>query len=95
MRWGMHKWFLVGMFLAAVICGLLIVMVETMGAAVTVGVAYLLVSSFLLWIYFRRREDQRIIWCSRELRCKWPTDPTLRLRRAAPVSRRAVLVALD
>jgi Na+-driven multidrug efflux pump len=91
----MHKWFLAGMLLAAAITVVLVLIVETVGAAAAVVVAYLAASSVLVWMYFRRRGDQHISWRSRELRCRWPTDATLR-RCAAPVPHRhAVLMAFD
>jgi hypothetical protein len=97
MRWGMHKWFLAGMFASGVITVLLALIVETVGAAAAMVVAYLVVSSFLLWLHFRRRGSSSIAWRSRELRCKWPHDATLRLRRTAqpPPRRSGVLVAID
>jgi hypothetical protein len=95
MRWGMHKWFFGGMLLSGVITFALFLLVESFGAALGIGIGYFVVSSLLVWIWFRRRDDRRITWCSRELRCKWPTSQSLRFRRIAPPRRAAVLLAID
>jgi membrane protein implicated in regulation of membrane protease activity len=95
MRWGMHLWFLSGMLLSGVITFLLFLMVLSIEAAVAVFIGYVVVSSLLLWCWFRRRGDRRLNWRSRELRCKWPTNPSLRFRRIAPPRRAAVLLAID
>jgi O-antigen/teichoic acid export membrane protein len=95
MRWGMHKWFLGGMLLSGVISFLLFLMVESFGAAVGIFIGYVVVSSLLLWVWYRRRGDRRIVWRSRELRCKWSTSQSLRFRRIAPPRRAAVLLAID
>ena len=97
MRWGMHKWFLLGMFASAVITTLFAIMIESVGLSIAVVVLYLLVSSALLFLYFRRRHVMGTDFRSRELRCKWAKDLSMRARRAPqPAPRRtSALLALD
>jgi len=97
MRWGMHKWFLAGMLASGVITVLLVLMAQSVAVSAVVVIAYLIVSAGLLHVYFRRRAGRSFGFRSRELRCKWPRDVSLRQRRTAePVPRRAaMLLAID
>ena len=97
MRWGMHKWFLLGMFASAAVTTLFAIMIESVGVSIAVVLLYLVVSSVLLFIYFRRRSVLCTSCRSRELRCKWAKDLSMRARRVAqPAPRRAAaLLALD
>jgi hypothetical protein len=97
MLWGAHKWFLAGMVVSGIITVLLALIVQSFGAAVAVIVAYVVVSSVVLYMFYRRRGDRSIAWRSRELRCKWPTDVSMRFHRVSPpVTRRAaMLLAMD
>jgi hypothetical protein len=86
----MHKWFLVGVATSWLVLVPIIVIACMFNLSpIEVGI-FLVLTLSALHACFRRRAGRGRVCRSRELRCRWPTDPSARLRHMRnAVSRRS------